>query len=417
MVDIGLFNYVKNAIERGETKDSIIATLSASNWSREDIEDAYTAVVNNVPPAFHLHDDVPNGVPADGVYASSTTRSHELEWVEFRSKFWTYFIASIVLGYFTRIPYIGSLFGLGVFICLIAVAYQLASIVNDVRGRSGIGIGVVGFFLPPIGFYMAFSAAKKAAWDVAISIFEHVVLWIFFVIYILRVVVIIGVITALFLAGGHIGMPAISVNGHLVTQNPLANNTQGDQSSYAIMTTTPASCPTCSVQSTLTRSAVLPDSATVVDLGNGMKRYSNPRFHFSFDFPSDVTVNLSIRSSPTYGVTLNSGDSTLKPFSVSLYDQNDPFSTYLRGKPTPYPSTGTQSVTASGTTFVLWDNVASAQKVNSNQFEVEAVTPDMITVVPGDIYSLQLASQFTTATDSQKYSTILTQMASSFLVK
>jgi hypothetical protein len=55
MVDLGLFNFVKNAVAQGQTKEVIAGSLTNAGWSQETIDEAYTAVVNNTPPTVTVH--------------------------------------------------------------------------------------------------------------------------------------------------------------------------------------------------------------------------------------------------------------------------------------------------------------------------------------------------------------------------
>lgn len=52
MVDLGVYNFIKNAIAEGKSKDEIKATLAKGGWSDADMEEAYTAVENNTPPTI-----------------------------------------------------------------------------------------------------------------------------------------------------------------------------------------------------------------------------------------------------------------------------------------------------------------------------------------------------------------------------
>ncbi|MBU6214618.1 hypothetical protein KGM48_02125 [Patescibacteria group bacterium] len=51
MVDLGLFNFVKRAVSEGQSKENIAATLAKGGWTPANIDEAYTAVINNTPPA------------------------------------------------------------------------------------------------------------------------------------------------------------------------------------------------------------------------------------------------------------------------------------------------------------------------------------------------------------------------------
>jgi len=50
MVDLGLFNFVKNAIAEGKSKDEIKIELAKGGWDETAMEAAFTAVESNTPP-------------------------------------------------------------------------------------------------------------------------------------------------------------------------------------------------------------------------------------------------------------------------------------------------------------------------------------------------------------------------------
>jgi hypothetical protein len=50
MVDLGLFNFIKNEIAKGSTKEQIVTKLTNGGNSPESIGEAYEAVINNTPP-------------------------------------------------------------------------------------------------------------------------------------------------------------------------------------------------------------------------------------------------------------------------------------------------------------------------------------------------------------------------------
>ncbi len=50
MVDLGLFNFVKNALAEGKSKDEIKIALAKGGWKETDMEEAYTAVKNDASP-------------------------------------------------------------------------------------------------------------------------------------------------------------------------------------------------------------------------------------------------------------------------------------------------------------------------------------------------------------------------------
>jgi hypothetical protein len=50
MVDLGLFNFIKNAVAQGKSKGEIDKALSGGGWDQASIDTAYTDVANNNSP-------------------------------------------------------------------------------------------------------------------------------------------------------------------------------------------------------------------------------------------------------------------------------------------------------------------------------------------------------------------------------
>ncbi|MEI6553938.1 MAG: hypothetical protein WCO09_05215 [bacterium] len=53
MVDLGLFNFIKNATVQGKSKEEILNTLSSSDFKQSDIDQAYLDVQNNNIPVVN----------------------------------------------------------------------------------------------------------------------------------------------------------------------------------------------------------------------------------------------------------------------------------------------------------------------------------------------------------------------------
>ena len=55
MADIGLINFIKNALANGQTKEVINETLLKNNWQQPAIDEAFAAVANPVMQSAQIH--------------------------------------------------------------------------------------------------------------------------------------------------------------------------------------------------------------------------------------------------------------------------------------------------------------------------------------------------------------------------
>lgn len=62
MVDLGLYNFIKNAVTESKSKEEIVAALAKGGWTPEQVEEAYTAVEHGDEPTVGTHTTTPRSI-------------------------------------------------------------------------------------------------------------------------------------------------------------------------------------------------------------------------------------------------------------------------------------------------------------------------------------------------------------------
>lgn len=50
MTDLGLYNFIKNSLAQGKSKEEISSILAKGNWNQADIDEAFMSVASNISP-------------------------------------------------------------------------------------------------------------------------------------------------------------------------------------------------------------------------------------------------------------------------------------------------------------------------------------------------------------------------------
>ena len=106
----------------------------------------------------------------------------------------------------------------------------------------------------------------------------------------------------------------------------------------------------------------LPDGATVTQLSNGWEKYTNPKYNFSINVPSNIVIFLNVRSSSAYSATLNQGDPSTH-LLIALSDTKDPYH-----NDATQPGSNAVTIPVGATQFMLWDN----SNLTSTNIAIEA---------------------------------------------
>lgn len=212
MIDLGIYNFIKNALAQGQTKEAITAILTNQGMTAEDIAAAFASVESGVAP-------VAAQAPLPPVQEGMVTMNSGAEqWYDFRSSFWRYFIAIAVLSAIGKILAF-SLIPLAVLIlnliCLVMIASRVGTVTKAISGSHSIFLMLLGFLLPPAAFFFVYRSAKKQGWNISLNLIEGVVVTIGMVLYALWVVLVITLLfTFALVAGPHVtispsGVPTI----------------------------------------------------------------------------------------------------------------------------------------------------------------------------------------------------------------
>lgn len=199
MTDLGLYNFIKNALAKGETKEQIMATLAGASWTPEAIAEAFTSVESGVAPT-------PSTPTLSTPSIDTNLNSAERSWKIYRQTFWSYFIATLLLNIIGRVlPYslIPLLTLIGTLICLVQIARLTARASKTITGKTAWITSILSFLCPPIGYYSLYSVTKKAGGHASINILEHFLLLAVEAVFILIILAIVGIFSTVFLAQTH----------------------------------------------------------------------------------------------------------------------------------------------------------------------------------------------------------------------
>jgi hypothetical protein len=204
MIDLGIYNFVKNGLEEGKSKETLEAALAAQGMRVEDIKETFDAVARgNAPTVTH---EIPSIYiePASRHYA----RSGIEEWYEFRGEFWKYFAILFIANIISGVARVGAV-SLFVFVidlfCLIHMARLVEMVTLAIKGRRAWLIILVNFIFPPAAFYFAYRSAKRRGWDISMNVIEQVVVFLSMISFVLTLVGILLLISAIGLAWSSTG--------------------------------------------------------------------------------------------------------------------------------------------------------------------------------------------------------------------
>jgi hypothetical protein len=200
MIDLGIYNFIRNALAQGQTKEAISGILTNQGMTADDIAAAFASVETGAVPTS-APTPLPSSVP-DGFV---TTTSGVEQWYDFRNNFWGYFITISVLAAIGKvIPF--ALISLAVLVLnlifLMLIAIKVGTVTKAISGSRNIFLMALGFLLPPAAFFFAYRSARKYGWNVSLTLIEGVVVTIGMVLYALWAVFVITLLFTLALAAG-----------------------------------------------------------------------------------------------------------------------------------------------------------------------------------------------------------------------
>jgi hypothetical protein len=200
MVDLGIYNYIKNELAQGQPKESLTVVLQKRGMNEADIADAFASVESGAMQVTPLS----SYTPVVNSYQTVSENNNVFSlWDEFRPIFWKYqlgiFVVGIIASIF-RIGFISIPAHLVMLLLQIFIAITIGKAAKAFSGRSHVFLSIIGFFFPPAGYYYVYTIAKKNSSEVTLNIFE----WIFVIVglvgYFLFIIAVVGIVSVFVLA-------------------------------------------------------------------------------------------------------------------------------------------------------------------------------------------------------------------------
>jgi hypothetical protein len=236
MADIGLYNYAKAALARGESREAIIQTLLKGGSSQEKIDEVFVAIDSGVVP----QSPISNGAPVNSPATAFSNSSQQQTWDAFSRMFWKFAGVAIALSVFKHLlpvfhfnlgPF-GLLFtfvGLMLGVCIMVL---VARMTTEIRGSRSTGLVVLTLFLPFLVYYLVYRLAKNNEWKIELSILSKAAIIIYFAYYLCLIVLTVLLFTVSLRAApllGEIGGPTVAVDGHPITSSTASSIAQMQQ--------------------------------------------------------------------------------------------------------------------------------------------------------------------------------------------